>query len=78
MALFSLPASGASTGGRPQLLMQHSEQPNQIVASCLGEKKQLEKKREKMLTFSIVEMFISFTSVKNVIKMKIKDLTQNF
>lgn len=61
-----LPESGAATGGRPQLFMRHFEQASQVVASCLGEKKQLEKKREKMLTFSTVEMFISFTSVKCV------------
>lgn len=43
MALFRLPASGAATGGRPQLFMRHFEQANRVVASCLGEKKQRKK-----------------------------------
>lgn len=76
MAPFRLPASGAATRVGPQLFMRHFEQSSQVVASRLGERKQLEEKREKMLTFSTVEMFISFTSVKRV-KMKIKDLTHD-
>lgn len=64
MAPFRLPASGAATRVGPQLFMRHFEQSSQVG------------KREKMLTFSTVEVFISFTSVKRV-KMKIKDLTHD-